>query len=236
MEYFTYALDWFLHLQDHLTELVNAYGPWVYAILFLIIFLETGLVFTPFLPGDSLIFAVGALAAGGSLSLWVAVPLLCVAAVLGDAANYWIGKLFGQWIVRRFRGRWLKQEHLDRTHAFFEKYGGKTIIIARFVPIVRTFAPFVAGIGAMTYPRFQLYNVVGGIAWVVACSLPGYFFGQLEIVKQNFELVVLAIVFISVLPIAIEWLSHRRRARAPTVPPPRAAAGDPSPPGPGGPT
>lgn len=218
MEFLVQALDWFLHLQDHLTELVQHYGGWVYAILFLIIFLETGLVFTPFLPGDSLIFAVGALAAGGALSLWAAIPLLCAAAILGDAANYWVGKLFGRWIVRRFQGRWLKQEHLDRTHAFFEKYGGKTIIIARFVPIVRTFAPFVAGIGAMTYPRFQLYNVVGGVAWVIACSLPGYFFGQLEFVKRNFELVVIAIVLISVLPIVVEWFAHRRRSRAAGAP------------------
>ncbi|MCG3129009.1 MAG: Protein DedA [Phycisphaerae bacterium] len=217
MESIQYFVDLFLHLDRHLDGLIADFGNWTYLILFLIIFAETGLVFTPFLPGDSLLFVAGALAARGSLNVALLFVLLGVAGIVGDTANYWIGKILGPALVRS--GRLLKPAHLEKTHAFFEKYGGKTIIIARFVPIVRTFAPFVAGIGAMTYWKFLTYNVVGGIVWVGACLFAGYFFGNIEIVKKNFSLVVLAIIFISILPGLVEYLAHRRAARrAPAAP------------------
>ncbi|MFO0974404.1 MAG: DedA family protein [Phycisphaerae bacterium] len=209
MSWIQFATDLFLHLDKHLGDVVSRYGVWSYAILFLIIFCETGLVFTPFLPGDSLLFAAGALAGAGSLNLSLAFLLLSVAAILGDTVNYAVGKYLGHRLVGPGRFR-VKQEHLDRTHAFFEKYGGKTIIIARFVPIVRTIAPFVAGLGAMTYARFVFYNVVGGIAWVAICLGAGRAFGEIPLVKQNFSLVVLAIVFISIVPAIIEFLRVRR--------------------------
>lgn len=211
-------VDVFLHLDRHLVEVMNAYGVYTYAILFAIIFLETGVVVTPFLPGDSLLFAAGALAATGGLDVGWLFVLLSVAAILGDTVNYFIGKAVGP---RAFTGkiRWLKQEHLERTHRFYERHGGKTIVLARFVPIVRTFAPFVAGVGTMSYGRFIAYNVVGGIAWVGLCLFAGYAFGNLPVVKENFSLVVLGIVFVSVLPLAIELIKNRRRAGGP---PPRA--------------
>ncbi len=206
-------LDIFLHLNTHLNQLAADYGPWVYGILFLIVFCETGLVVTPFLPGDSLLFAVGALAAGGSINLWLVIGLLIVAAILGDAVNYHIGRVIGPRVFAPGRrSRWFRREHLDRTHAFFEKYGGKTIIIARFVPIVRTFAPFVAGIGAMTYRRFLLYNFVGAVVWVLSITLAGYFFGNLPVVQENFSLVILAIIIISLLPGVYEWWRARGEA------------------------
>ena len=211
-------LDIFLHLDKHLADVLRDYGTWTYLILFAIVFCETGLVVTPFLPGDSLLFAAGAAASLGSLDVVWLFLLLAVAAILGDTVNYWVGAYIGP---RAFSGniRFLKKEHLERTHRFYEKWGGFTIILARFVPIVRTFAPFVAGIGAMNYPKFLLYNVVGGVAWVAGFLFLGYFFGQIPIVQKNFSLVIIAIVLISVLPIAIEFLRARReksQAQEPT--------------------
>jgi membrane-associated protein len=202
-------IDIFLHLDDHLAAVIEVYGVWTYAILFLIIFAETGLVVTPFLPGDSLLFAAGAFAARGSLSLALLFLLLSGAAILGDTVNYWVGKYLG---TRLSDSRWIKKEHVDRTHAFFERYGGKTIVLARFVPIVRTFAPFVAGIGVMTYGAFLFYNVTGALLWVGLCVIAGYWFGGLAIVKENFTLVILAIIAISVMPAVIEVLRSRRQA------------------------
>ncbi|MEO8089211.1 MAG: DedA family protein [Gemmatimonadales bacterium] len=202
-------IDLFLHLDHHLGQLISQYGTWTHLILFLIVFCETGLVITPFLPGDSLLFAAGTFAALGSLDLWLVVLLLIAAAIAGDTVNYWIGAYIGP---RAFRGdiRFLRKEHLDRTHAFYEKHGGKTIIMARFVPIIRTFAPFVAGVGAMSYPKFIVYNVVGAVLWVGLFVLGGYFFGNIAVVRENFTLVILAIIAISVLPIAVEALRARR--------------------------
>lgn len=206
-------LDLFLHLDRHLAELVHDYGSWTYGILFAIVFLETGIVVTPFLPGDSLLFAAGALAALGGLDVRLLFLLLSLAAILGDTANYGIGHRVG---VRAFTiDRWfLKHEHLVRTQAFYERHGGKTIFLARFVPIVRTFAPFVAGIGTMTYARFLAWNVFGAVVWVGACLSAGYLFGNIPVVKNNFSLVILAIIALSLVPIAVEWLRHRRSERA----------------------
>jgi membrane-associated protein len=219
MELISWFVDLVLHLDKHLTELVADYHLWVYAIVFLIVFCETGLVVTPFLPGDSLLFALGALAArpGSPISLTLMVILLIAAAVLGDAVNYAIGYRVGP-AVFKYEKSWLfNKNHLLKAQAFYEKYGSKTIILARFVPIVRTFAPFVAGIGKMTYSRFGLYNVVGGVAWVLICVLAGVAFGQIPWVKKNFEVVVLAIIFISVLPMAIEFALEWRRRRRPVA-------------------
>lgn len=212
MEYISHFIDLFLHLDKHLAELIRQYGTWTYLILFAIIFLETGVVVTPFLPGDSLLFAAGTFAGMGHFDLTWLMILLTAAAIIGDAANYAIGKFLGRHIMSWGKGKLIKQQHLDRTHAFFEKYGGKTIIIARFVPIVRTLAPFVAGLGAMTYVKFQAYNIIGGIVWVVTCVLAGYYFGQREFVQKNFSVVVLGIVFVSVLPMVVEFILHKRRA------------------------
>jgi membrane-associated protein len=210
------CFDLFLHLDKHLGEVIRDYGVWTYLILFVIIFCETGLVVTPFLPGDSLLFAAGSLAASeatqGVLNPWWLFFLLAGAAIGGDTVNYWIGACVGP---RAFSGkiRFLKKKHLDRTHAFYEKYGGKTIIIARFVPIVRTFAPFVAGIGAMNYARFIVYNVVGGIAWVALFLFGGYWIGGLEFVKNNFLIVQLAIIVISVMPMVVELIRAWRAGK-----------------------
>jgi membrane-associated protein len=212
MEVLAFVIDVVLHLDRHLVELIQDYGAWVYLILFLIIFAETGLVVTPVLPGDSLLFVAGTLAAAGGMDIGVLIALLCIAAILGDSVNYAIGKHVGERMVRS--GRFVRQEHIDRTHAFYAKYGGKTIVIARFVPIVRTFAPFVAGIGKMEYGRFLVFNVTGGIFWVVFLTLAGYFFGNLPIVKDNLSLVVLGIVIASIAPAAIELVRHRRAAAA----------------------
>ena len=209
MELISKLIDLFLHLDKHLNEIIGQYGGWTYLILFLIVFCETGLVVTPFLPGDSLLFAAGAFAALGSLNVLWLFLLLSIAAIVGDTVNYWMGRWIGPKIFHRENVRFLNKKHLERTHAFYERYGGKTIIIARFIPIVRTFAPFVAGIGEMTYWRFITYNVVGGVAWVAICVFAGYYFGNLEIVKNNFSLVVIAIVLISVLPMLVEYLRHR---------------------------
>jgi membrane-associated protein len=203
-------IDLFLHLDRHLTWVFERYGLWTYLILFLIIFCETGLVVTPFLPGDSLLFGVGALAAGTSLNVGWLFILLSIAAILGDAANYWIGYKIGSKLLRRENSRFIKKEHIDRTHRFYEKYGGKTIIFARFVPIVRTFAPFVAGIGRMSYWRFAVYNVVGGLVWIGSFLYAGYFFGNIPAVKKNFTLVILGIIVVSILPGVVELLRARR--------------------------
>jgi membrane-associated protein len=208
----TDILSVFLHLDVHLQAIITAYGVWTYVILFAVIFLETGIIVTPFLPGDSLLFAAGAFAATGSLDVGWLFALLFVAAVLGDTLNYRIGYGIGP---RAFQGRsrFFKKEHLDRTHQFYERHGGKTIVLARFMPIIRTFAPFVAGIGRMTYSRFVFYNVFGGLAWTALFIFGGYFFGNLPIVEENFTLVVLAIIILSVLPPVIEFLrSYRRQA------------------------
>jgi membrane-associated protein len=212
MDLLKQLIDVFLHLDKHLAEVTRDYGAWTNAILFAIVFCETGLVVTPFLPGDSLLFTAGALASLGTLNVWVLFLLLSTAAILGDTVNYWIGKKIGP---RAFDGtvRFLKQEHLRKTEAFYEKHGKKTIILARFVPIVRTFAPFVAGVGSMTYGTFIAYNVIGGVAWVAICVFSGYFFGNIPIVKKNFSLVVLAIIGISVLPLAWEWWKARQARR-----------------------
>jgi membrane-associated protein len=209
MELIGKLVDLFLHLDQHLNDVIGQYGSWTYLILFLIIFCETGLVVTPFLPGDSLLFAAGAFAALGSLNVFWLFVLLSIAAIAGDTVNYWIGHWVGPKVFHRENVRFLNKKHLERTHAFYERYGGKTIIIARFIPIVRTFAPFVAGIGSMSYWRFITYNVIGGVAWVAICVFGGYYFGNLEIVKKNFSLVIIAIGLISVLPMLIEYIRHR---------------------------
>lgn len=216
MDAVRYLLDIMLHAREHLEANIQAWGPWTYVLLFAIILCETGLVVTPFLPGDSLLFAAGALAAiyPESLSITLLLVLLSIAAVIGDTLNYAIGRAVGS---RAFSiNKWfLKHEHLTQTQAFYERHGGKTIVLARFVPIVRTFAPFVAGVGKMNYPQFLYYNVVGGLAWVLICTLAGYFFGNVPIVKKNFELVVVGIVLISVLPVAWElWAARRRAAKS----------------------
>ena len=212
MELILNLVDIFLHLDKYLGDIIRDYGTLTYLILFGIIFMETGLVVTPFLPGDSLIFAAGAFAGLGSLNIWVLFILLGFAAILGDTVNYWIGHYIGP---RAFSGnvRFLKKEYLDRTHAFYEKHGGKTIILARFVPIIRTFAPFVAGVGAMTYGKFITYNVVGGFLWVALFSFMGYFFGNLKAVQENFSLVIIAIVLISVMPAVIEYIKEKIKTR-----------------------
>jgi membrane-associated protein len=213
MEFLKQLIDFVLHLDKHLSPIIAEYGAWTYLLLFLIVFCETGLVVTPFLPGDSLLFAAGAFAATGSLSVvWLTV-ILIVAAVLGDTVNYWIGHSLGKRLLASKRFRVIKPEHLAYTHEFYEKYGGKTIIIARFVPIVRTFAPFVAGLGKMSYGRFMSYNVVGGVAWVVICVTAGYLFGNLPFVQENFSLVVLAIIFLSLVPAVWEFWRVRQAGR-----------------------
>jgi len=213
MEFISLVIDFILHLDEHMAAIISQYGTWTYALLFFVIFMETGFVVTPFLPGDSLLFAAGSFAALGSLSPWVLFGLLGFAAILGDTINYWIGNYIGD---RAFSGniRWLKKEYLDRTHEFYEKHGGKTIILARFVPIIRTFAPFVAGVGSMSYVRFIAYNVVGGLSWVAIFTFLGYFFGNIPFVKKNFELVIFAIIFISFIPPVLEYFKARKEGQA----------------------
>lgn len=202
-------LDILLHIDKHLANLLSEYGPLTYGILFAIIFIETGFVVMPFLPGDSLLFATGAFVALDALDLYSVLALLSLAAILGDTVNYWIGRKLGQ---QAYSMQWINPTHLDNAQAFYEKYGSKTIILARFVPIIRTFAPFVAGMGRMSYPRFILFNIVGGIAWVTICCLAGYFFGNIPIVKQNFELVILGIVVLSFVPVVIEIIKHKKHS------------------------
>jgi membrane-associated protein len=208
LEFLEQFIDFVLHIDVHLNELIIAYGAWTYAILFLIIFSETGFVVTPFLPGDSLLFAAGAFAATGSLSSHWLIVVLSTAAIVGNIVNYSIGYLVGPGIFQK-KVRFLNKEYLERTHRFFEKHGGKTIVIARFIPIIRTFAPFVAGVGYMTYGRFMFYNVVAGIAWVAFFVFGGYYFGNIPAVKSNFTLVIVAIIVISVVPAVVEFLRHR---------------------------
>ena len=210
MELIKWGVEILLHLDTHLDLVIRNYGFWTYGIFFLIIFLETGLVVTPFLPGDSLLFAAGTFAALGSLDAKWLIILLSLAAIVGDTVNYWIGYRVGPKVFRKENSRFLNKKHLHRTHQFYERYGGKTIIIARFVPIIRTFAPFVAGIGSMTYGRFITYNIVGGIGWVMIFILGGYFFGNIPLVRQNFSLVIVAIIILSILPGIIEFLRQRK--------------------------
>ena len=208
MELISQIIDFFLHLDKYLAEIISNYGTWTYLILFLIIFMETGLVVTPFLPGDSLLFAAGTFASLGALNVWVLFILLSIAAVLGDTVNYWIGNKIGP---RAFEQdiRFLKREYLERTERFYDKHGGKTIILARFVPIVRTFAPFVAGVGTMQYRRFFTYNVVGAFLWTGIFIWLGYFFGNIPFVQENFELVIVVIILVSVVPMVIEYVRSK---------------------------
>jgi membrane-associated protein len=209
MDFVRGVVDFVLHLDVHLGDIIQRYGVHTYALLFLIVFLETGVVVTPILPGDSLLFAAGSFAGLGALRLWPVFAVCCAAAILGDSANYAIGAYLGPKVFHYPKSRFFNPEHLRKTHEFYEKYGGKTIIIARFIPIIRTFAPFVAGVGKMSYGRFLSYNVVGGLLWVSVCVFAGYFFGNLSFVKKNFSVVILAIIVISLLPAVFEYLKHR---------------------------
>lgn len=214
MPFLLHCLDFFLHLDKHMLSLVAQYGTWTYLILFLIIFCETGLVVVPFLPGDSLLFVAGALSATSSLELSWIIGLLVLAAISGNMLNYAIGRMLAPRIFRKEHIRFLKPDHMERTHQFFEKYGGKAIIITRFVPIVRSFAPFLAGVGSMDYRKFIFYNIAGALLWVVPFSLAGYFFGNIPAVKHRFSLVVIAIVFVSVLPIIWEYFKEKKKKSA----------------------
>jgi membrane-associated protein len=215
MDWILKAVDFVLHVDVYLEQIITNYGGWTYALLFFVIFIETGFVVTPFLPGDSLIFAASTFAARGALNPWFMFCLLAVAAVIGDSVNYWIGHSIGQ---RAYTGeiKWIKKEYMERTHAFFEKHGGKTIFLARFVPIIRTFAPFVAGISRMSYGFFFRWNVIGGISWVAVFTLLGYFFGNIPFVQKNFELVILAIIVISFIPAVVEAFKARKEMRVKT--------------------
>lgn len=214
MEFISFIIDFILHIDVHLAELVAEYGVWVYGILFLILFCETGLVVTPFLPGDSLLFVAGALAAlpSNDLNVHVMVLLMIIAAIVGDAVNYTIGRIFGEKLFKNPDSKIFRRSYLDKTHQFYEKHGGKAIILARFVPIVRTFAPFVAGMGKMSYRHFAFYNVTGALLWVLLFTYAGYLFGDLPIVQKNLKLLIVAIIFISILPGVIEIIRHRRAA------------------------
>lgn len=220
MEFIHFLVDFILHIDVHLAELVAQYGIWIYAILFLILFCETGLVVTPFLPGDSLLFVAGALAAlpGNDLNVHIMVALLVVAAVLGDAVNYTIGRLFGERLFSNPNSKIFRRSHLDKTHAFYARHGGKTIILARFVPIVRTFAPFVAGMGHMSYRHFALFNVTGALLWVLLFSYAGYLFGDLPVVQENLKLLIVGIILVSILPGVTEVWRHRRQAKQQKLP------------------
>lgn len=204
-------MDFILHLDEYLSQIVAAYGTLTYGLLFAIVFAETGFIVTPFLPGDSLLFAAGAISALGSLNIVFVTFLLSIAAIIGDTVNYWVGHFLGQKIVDNPKIRFINQEHIDKTEQFFKKYGGKTIILARFVPIVRTFAPFVAGVGTMNYSRFILFNLLGGILWVSTFTLSGFFFGNIPFVQENFHYVILVIIVLSVLPVLREYIQHRKR-------------------------
>jgi len=211
MEILKGLLDLFLHLDEYLAQIITDYGMWTYGILFAVIFVETGLVIMPFLPGDSLLFAAGTFAALGSLNIWGLIGLLIAAAFLGDTVNYSIGHYLGD---RAYNIKWIKKEYFEKTHAFFEKHGGKAIFLARFVPIVRTFAPFVAGIGKMSYGYFITYNLVGGVTWVLLFTMTGFLFGNIPFVRENFEYVIIVIILISVLPMVYEWLKAKRETKA----------------------
>jgi membrane-associated protein len=213
MEFISRVLEFVIHLDKHLSALIQTYGLWTYLILFIVIFCETGLVIFPFLPGDSLLFAAGAFAAVKALKVWWLFLALSAAAVIGDTVNYWIGHFVGPKVFAREKTRFFKKEYLERTHRFYERYGAETIIIARFVPIIRTFAPFVAGIGRMSYWKFISYNVIGGVGWVAVLVFAGYFFGNIPFVKNNFSFVIIAIIIISMIPAAMEFWRHQREAR-----------------------
>ena len=212
MDFIYFLIDFILHIDVHLAELVAEYGIWIYAILFLILFCETGLVVTPFLPGDSLLFVAGALSAlpSNDLNVHIMVMLMIVAAILGDAVNYTIGRLFGDRLFSNPNSKIFRRSYLDKTHAFYDKHGGKTIILARFVPIVRTFAPFVAGMGHMSYRHFAAYNVIGALLWVLLFTYAGYLFGDLPVVQENLKLMIVAIIVLSILPGVVEIIRHRR--------------------------
>ncbi len=211
MDFLKTILDYVLHVDHHLDQLITTMGPWIYVLLFLIIFCETGLVVTPFLPGDSLLFAIGTFAARpNNLNLVAILILLSIAAILGDTVNYWIGRFLGPKVFRK-QSRFLNQRHLERTRAFYDHYGSKTIVLARFIPIIRTFAPFVAGIAGMSYSKFMSFNVFGGLLWIGSLTLLGYFFGNFQIVQKNFGLVVIAIIILSILPAIIEFLRERNK-------------------------
>jgi membrane-associated protein len=212
MELIALLWDFAVHLDRHLAEFVAQYGPWVYGLLFLIVFCETGLVVTPFLPGDSLLFVVGALAAVGSMDLRVVMAVLVCAALCGDNLNYWFGRWLGPRVFRSSEARWLNHRYLEQTQAFYARHGGKTVVIARFVPIVRTFAPFVAGVGRMHYARFLGFSIAGALLWVVSLSTLGYFFGNLPIVKRNLTAAIMLIIALSLVPLGFEWLRQRRAA------------------------
>ncbi|MEI6146292.1 MAG: DedA family protein [Methylococcales bacterium] len=214
MEYLSQFIDIFLHLDKSLSTVIQTFGSTTYIILFLVILCETGLVVLPFLPGDSLLFAAGAFAAKGDMNVASLLMALSVAAIIGDSINYEIGRLIGPKIAQQERSRFINKEHIAKTHEFYEKYGTKTIIIARFIPIIRTFAPFVAGLGNMSYKKFIRYNMVGGIAWISICLFAGYFFGNISIVKQNFSLVILAIIIVSLIPAVIEFIRHKSNSKA----------------------
>ncbi|MBN2409373.1 MAG: DedA family protein [Candidatus Aminicenantes bacterium] len=213
MEFLSKLIDFVLHLDKHLSSIIQSFGLWTYLILFLVIFLETGFVVTPFLPGDSLLFAAGTFAAVKVLNVVWLFVILSAAAIIGDTANYWIGHFVGPRVFRQGKSRFFKKEYLERTHRFYEKYGPETIIIARFVPIVRTFAPFIAGVGRMSYWRFISYNVIGGIGWVAIFVFGGYFFGNIPFVKKNFSLIIIIIIIVSMVPAAVEFFRHRAGAR-----------------------
>ena len=210
MEFIHHLVDFFVHLDRHISSISAHYGAWTYLILFIIIFCETGLVITPYLPGDSLLFVLGAMAALGDLQLIALILLLSLAAIGGNMLNYTIGVFLSKKVINNHAVPFIKQAHIKRTHEFFEKYGPKTIIITRFVPIIRTFAPFMAGVGSMPYGKFTIYNIIGGTAWVLVGLFSGFFFGNLPFVQKNFSLVILAIVFISLIPVILEFLKHRR--------------------------
>lgn len=212
MEFFLTLIDIFIHLDSYLGSVIQTFGGWTYVLFFMVIFCETGLVVTPFLPGDSLLFGLGTFAALGFLEVELLLILLSIAAVGGNTVNYAIGQYVGPKVFSRENSRLFNKEYLDRTHRFYEKHGGKTIVIARFIPIIRTFAPFVAGIGKMNYPRFVLYNVIGSVAWVSIFIFGGYWFGTIPAVKRNFTIVILAIIIVSVMPVIVEYIRHRRSA------------------------
>lgn len=202
-----------LHLDNHLANIIGLFGPWTYVLLFLIIFAETGLVITPFLPGDSLLFIIGALAGGGFLNIWIVYFTLLIAAILGDTVNYWLGHHSGTRVFSKKNSRFFNSAYLENTRKFYEKHGGKTIILARFIPIIRTFAPFVAGVGKMHYGTFVFYNVIGAFIWVTSLTFAGYFFGELRIIRDNFEYAVFGIVFASLIPVLIEYIKHKRSSK-----------------------
>ncbi|GAB62352.1 MAG: DedA family protein [Candidatus Jettenia sp.] len=210
MEWLEYLIHFVLHLDKHLYELVTTYGIWVHVLLFLIVFAETGFVATPFLPGDSLLFAAGAIAATGALHVYALIAILAVAAILGDTVNYWIGYYIGPKIFKKQKSLFFNPEYLERTYRFFEKHGGKTIVIARFIPIIRTFAPFIAGIGRMSYLRFALYNILGAVFWVPVFIYAGYFLGNIHFIKQHFSLMIIALIVVSLIPAVLEYLRHRQ--------------------------